>query len=106
MYPLFPEKFAWKLFFFESENCRKSKRVDRVVIFLICNENLNTFLTRLQKLFKGLNYSREETICRHMVHALKKTKERKIIKLFLDFHYFKYKNEPSQFLENSVLECR
>ena len=29
---------------------------------LLCNENLNSFLTRVRKLFKGGNYSREEII--------------------------------------------
>ena len=31
---------------------------------LLCNENLNNFIfiTRMQKLFKGENYSKEETI--------------------------------------------
>ena len=29
------------------------------MIFLLCNENLNSFLTRLRKLFKGGNYSRK-----------------------------------------------
>ena len=29
------------------------------IISLLCNENLNTFLTRLRKLFKGENYSRK-----------------------------------------------
>ena len=33
-----------------------------IKIFL-CNGNLISFLTRLRKLFKGGNYSREETIC-------------------------------------------
>ena len=28
----------------------------------LCNEDLNSFLTRVRKLFKGGNYSREETI--------------------------------------------
>ena len=31
-------------------------------MFFLCNENLNNCRTRLQKLFKGGNYSREETI--------------------------------------------
>ena len=30
--------------------------------FLLCNENLNSFHTLVRKLFKGANYSREETI--------------------------------------------
>ena len=30
--------------------------------FLLCNENLNSLLTRMRKLFKGGNCSREETI--------------------------------------------
>ena len=32
------------------------------LVFLLSNENLNSFLTRVRKLFKGGNYSREETI--------------------------------------------
>ena len=40
--------------------------------FLLCNENVNSFLTRVQKLFKGGTYSREETIrgntvCKHLL---------------------------------------
>ena len=32
------------------------------LFFLLCNENLNSFLTRVRKLYKGGKYSREETI--------------------------------------------
>ena len=39
----------------------KSHIVSAVSSFL-CNEKLNSFLTRVRKLFKGRNYSREETI--------------------------------------------
>ena len=31
------------------------------------NENLNSFLIRLRKLFKGRSYSREETICENTI---------------------------------------
>ena len=37
--------------------------------FLLCNEKLNSFLTRVRKLFKGGNYSREETINGNTVHG-------------------------------------
>ena len=37
-------------FFFESLKCRKF-RIVVAIIFSLCNENLSTFLTRLQKLF-------------------------------------------------------
>ena len=40
--------------FFESVNCRKSWIV-LTIIFVLCNENFNTFLTRLWKQFKGGN---------------------------------------------------
>ena len=44
------------------------------LIVLLCTENLNSFLTSERKLFKGGNYSREETIHRNTVF--------KIIKIF------------------------
>ena len=47
--------------FFEFVKCRQFPIVP-AIIFLLCNENLNSFLTRLQKLFKVGNYSREKTI--------------------------------------------
>ena len=34
---------------------------------LLCNGNLNSFHTRVRKLFKGGNYSREEAICGNTV---------------------------------------
>ena len=37
------------------------------IIFLLCNQNLNNCRTRLRKLFKGGNYSKEETICGNTV---------------------------------------
>ena len=42
--------FPQKLFFFESLKCRKFQIVV-AIIFSFCNENLNSFLSRLQKLF-------------------------------------------------------
>ena len=60
--PYFPRK----LFFFEFLGCRKFHIVS-AIIFLLCNQNLNSFLTWLQKQFKGGNYSREETICGNTV---------------------------------------
>ena len=44
-------------FFFLSSNCRKFQIVV-AIIFPLCNEIFNNFLTRLQKLFKEGNYSR------------------------------------------------
>ena len=38
------------------------------LVFLLCNENLNSFLTRVWKLFKGGKYLREETILGNTVH--------------------------------------
>ena len=38
------------------------------ISFLLCNENLNSVLIRVQNLFKGGNYSREETVHRNTVH--------------------------------------
>ena len=35
--------------------------------FPFCNENLNSFLISVGKLFKGGNYSREETTCGNTV---------------------------------------
>ena len=42
-------------------NCKTLKNwySFRVVVFLLCNENLNSFLTRVRKLFKGGNYMRK-----------------------------------------------
>ena len=40
------------------------------MLFLLCNENLNSFLTRLRKLFKGGNYSREEIIRGNTVNTI------------------------------------
>ena len=39
--------------------CKKCRKFQIVVaiVFPLCNENLNTFLTRIWKLFKGRNYS-------------------------------------------------
>ena len=45
------------------------KIVSAETIFLLWNENLNSYLTRVRKLFKGGNYSREETIRGNMVSA-------------------------------------
>ena len=53
--PYFREQFSWKLFFFEFSKYRKFPIVV-AIIFPLFNENLNTFLIRLQKLFKGGNY--------------------------------------------------
>ena len=39
-------------------------------IFLLYNENLNSFLTRVRKVFKGGKYSREETIRGNTVHFI------------------------------------
>ena len=39
--------------------------------FLLCNENLNSFVIRVRKLFKGGNYSREETIRGNTVCSIK-----------------------------------
>ena len=50
-----------KLFFFELLKPWKSHIVS-TLSFLLCNENLNRFFTRVRKLFKGGNYSKEETI--------------------------------------------
>ena len=36
-------------------------RILCLIVFLLCNENLNSFLTRVGKVFKGGKYSREET---------------------------------------------
>ena len=52
--------FLRKLLFFELLKPWKSNTVSALSFFL-CNENLNSFLTRVRKLFKGGNYSREET---------------------------------------------
>ena len=59
--PYFCEYFLWKLFFFELLKPWKSDIVS-ALSFLLCNENLNSFLTRARKQFKGGNCSREETI--------------------------------------------
>ena len=40
------------------------------LILSLCNENLNTFITRLPKLFKGGKYSREQTIRGNMVSTV------------------------------------
>ena len=48
------------LSFFEFVKSSKFHKVSEL-IFLLCNENLNSFLTRVLKLVKGGNYSREET---------------------------------------------
>ena len=53
--------FPPKLFFFEFLKCRKFQIVV-AKIFPLCNENLNSFLTRLWKLFKGGNYWRGNTV--------------------------------------------
>ena len=45
--------------FFESVKCRKFQTVVATIFPLKCNENLNTFLNRLRKLFKGENYSQK-----------------------------------------------
>ena len=58
--------FPRKLFFFKLLKPRKSHIVS-ALSFLVCNENLNSFLTRVSKLFKAGNYSREETIRRNTV---------------------------------------
>ena len=48
----FHEYFPQKLFFLESLKYKKNQIVF-TIIFPLCNENLNTFLTRLRKLSKG-----------------------------------------------------
>ena len=50
--------------FFESLKCRKFQIVVAIII-LLCDENMNSFLTRLRKLFKGGKYSRDETFAEH-----------------------------------------
>ena len=40
------------------------------IIVPLCNENFNTFLTRLQKVLKVEKYSREETIRGNTVNIL------------------------------------
>ena len=50
--------------------------------FLLCNENLNGFLTRVRKLFKGGNYSREETIY-HIFLSSMSTKNALTLQTFL-----------------------
>jgi hypothetical protein len=72
------------------------------MIFL-CNENLNTFLTRLRKLFKGGKYSREETIRENTVYStivdqiFKKAKSNMLIGYLFDNRLLTYK-EDSTFL--------
>ena len=53
--------------FLNLSNVENSKYVVVTIILALCIENLNTFLTRLRKLFKRGNYSREETICGNTV---------------------------------------
>ena len=60
--PYFHKYFLWKLFFFEFVNSWKFHIVS-ALIFCLFNENLDSFLTMLKKLFKGRNYSKEETVC-------------------------------------------
>ena len=47
-----------RFIFFYSLRYRKFQIVV-AIIFSLCNENLNSFLTRLRKLSKGGNYSRK-----------------------------------------------
>ena len=54
--------FPWKLFFFKIFKTLKISYSFRIKFSLICNENLNSFLIRVRKLFKGGNYLREENI--------------------------------------------
>ena len=67
---VFLQKFPRRLFFFESLKCRKF-RLDIEIILPLCNENLNNFLTRPRKLFKGGKYSREEIILGNRVCYLR-----------------------------------
>ena len=53
---LFRNSFRGNYFFFISQNVEKFQIVV-AIIFPLYNENLNSLLTRLRKLFKGGNYS-------------------------------------------------
>ena len=55
------KKKIYKVFFEFVESCKF--HIFSALLFLLCNENLNSFLNRVQKLFEGGNRSREETIC-------------------------------------------
>ena len=53
MYNIFPKTDRYHIY---SYSCRSNYSFLKLV-FLLCNENLNSFLTRLRKPFKGGNYS-------------------------------------------------
>ena len=55
-----------KLFFFELLKPWKF-HIFSALSFLLCNENLNSFITKVRTLFKGRNYSREEIIHWNMI---------------------------------------
>ena len=66
VFPQIVSAFPRKLFFFEFLKLWKSHIVS-ALSFLLCDVNLNSLLTRVRKLFKSGNYSREETVCGNMV---------------------------------------
>ena len=67
---IFPRIVSAKTVLFRIFKPLKSHIVSALHSFL-CNEKLNSFLTRVLKLFKGGNFSREETICGIMVPTWK-----------------------------------
>ena len=66
LYHIFAKSLR-KLFFFEHVKFRKSL-IFVSIIFSLFNENLNNFLTKVRKLFKGRNYSKKETVYGDTVH--------------------------------------
>ena len=66
------EQFPQKPLFFEFVRSQKFSIISELIL-LLCNENLNSFLTRLQKLFQGGKYSRDEKIRGNTVIYVHKT---------------------------------
>ena len=84
MYTVFPHIVAAATILFGNCNTFKNSytvfprivsatTIASALVFLLCDENLNSFLTRMRKLFKGGKYSKEGTIWGNMVFHKKTT---------------------------------